>query len=162
MSSSATNQNLFHYSNLQLNRSQVVLIFTEWNEFIIEKLMEGAKRVLDHFPQIEIHTIQVPGAIEIPYTIQQYHQHKKADAYIALGCVIKGETPHFDYVCKSVTEGITHLNVHLESPTIFGVLTVNNEQEALDRCGGIHGHKGEEAAIAAIKLMAWKQSLFIN
>jgi 6,7-dimethyl-8-ribityllumazine synthase len=73
--------------------------------------------------------------------------------------VIRGETPHFDVVCKSVTEGITHLNLTLNSPVIFGVLTVNNEEQAYDRLGGKHGHKGEESAIAALKMMAFKNSL---
>jgi len=74
-------------------------------------------------------------------------------AYIALGCVIRGETPHFDYVCRMVADGILHLNLHLPVPTIFGVLTVNTVEQALDRLGGKHGHKGEEAAITAYKMI---------
>ena len=74
--------------------------------------------------------------------------------FIALGCVIKGDTPHFEYVCQSVTAGISHLNMHLPVPVIFGVLTVNNQQQALERIGGKHGHKGEESAITALKMVS--------
>ena len=80
----------------------------------------------------------------------------KADAFIALGCVVRGGTPHFDYVCKAVTEGVVQLNLLLPVPTIFGVLTVDNEEQAKERIGGRHGHKGEEAAITAIKMINLK------
>lgn len=150
---------LLNYSNLQIPSSQVVLIYTEWNTEIISELRKGAKKILHEFPQIQIQEIQVPGAVEIPFTIAQYHRTQPADAYITLGCVIKGETPHFEYVCKSVVEGITQLNITIESPIIFGVLTVNTEQQAFDRLGGKHGHKGEESAIAALKMLNFKNSL---
>ena len=82
------------------------------------------------------------------------------DAIIALGCVIRGGTPHFDYVCRAVTDGINELNLHLPVPVIFGVLTVDDVQQAKDRIGGVHGHKGEESAITALKMIAlmrkWK------
>ncbi len=159
MASSQENSILLQYSNLQISSSQVVLVYTEWNTEIIAELLSGAKKILAEFPQITVHEIQVPGAIEIPFAISQYHTHKPADAYIALGCVIRGETPHFDYVCQSVVAGITQLNLTLNSPVIFGVLTVNNESQALDRLGGKHGHKGEESAIAAVKMMVLKNSL---
>ena len=82
-----------------------------------------------------------------------------ADAYIAFACVIRGDTPHFDYVCQSITQGITTLNIQLPAPVIYGVLTVNTEAQALERIGGQHGHKGEEAAITALKMIAAKRSL---
>ena len=85
-------------------------------------------------------------------------EKNKADAFIALGCVIKGDTPHFDYVCKAVTDGVTQLNLSLPVPTIFGVLTVNTEEQANERIGGKHGHKGEEAAVTALKMIALNQS----
>jgi 6,7-dimethyl-8-ribityllumazine synthase len=78
--------------------------------------------------------------------------------FIALGCVIKGDTPHFEYVCQSVTQGITQLNTSLPVPVIFGVLTVNTQEQADERLGGIHGHKGKEAAIAAIKMIQMVKS----
>ena len=102
-------------------------------------------------------SIVVPGAVEIPFAIKQRAldvRNGKPDAIIALGCVIKGDTPHFDYVCQSVTQGVTQLNLMLDRPVIFGVLTVNNEAQAMERIGGSHGHKGEEAAITAIKMIS--------
>lgn len=80
-------------------------------------------------------------------------------AFIALGCVIRGDTPHFDYVCKAVTDGILQLNLLLPVPTVFGILTVDNQQQANERIGGKHGHKGEEAAITALKMIALQNSL---
>ena len=159
MASSQENSILTDYSNLQIQSSQVVLVYTEWNAAIIDALRAGVKKILSQFPQVVIHEIQVPGAVEIPFAVAQYQSHIGADAYITLGCVIKGETPHFDFVCKSVTEGVTQLNITLGSPVIFGVLTVNNEEQAWDRLGGKHGHKGEESAIAALKMMAFKNSI---
>ena len=84
---------------------------------------------------------------------------QKADAFIALGTVIRGDTPHFDYVCKFVTDGILSLNMVLDAPSIFGVLTVNDEQQAAERIGGTHGNKGEEAAVTAIKMIALNRKL---
>ena len=81
------------------------------------------------------------------------------DAIICLGCIIKGETPHFEYICQGVTAGITHLNVKYDIPFIFGVLTTENMQQALDRAGGKHGNKGDEAAITAIKMVALRRNL---
>jgi 6,7-dimethyl-8-ribityllumazine synthase len=132
----------------------IVIVKTEWNHLIADKLESGVKRILKEY-NIAFKTISVPGAVEIPFIIKQDYSYckKKPDAYITLGAVIKGETPHFDYVCKMVTEGISLLNMSMDVPVIFGVLTVNNQQEAKDRIGGIHGHKGEEAAITAIKMI---------
>ena len=79
----------------------------------------------------------------------------KVDAFIALGCVIRGDTPHFDYVCKAATDGVLQLNLTLPVPTIFGVLTVDIPSQAMDRLGGKHGHKGEEAAMTALKMISW-------
>jgi 6,7-dimethyl-8-ribityllumazine synthase len=81
------------------------------------------------------------------------------DAYIVLGAVIQGDTPHFDYVCKGVTDGIMQLNLQIDVPVIFGVLTVLNEQQAIERIGGIHGHKGEEAAITALKMIQLNRAI---
>jgi 6,7-dimethyl-8-ribityllumazine synthase len=153
------NTNLYQTDNLQVPTSQVVLIYTEWNESIIQALMDGAQRILSAYSQVTVKSYQVPGAVEIPFAISECHRTLHADAYIAFGCVIRGETPHFDYVCDSVTQGITQLNVTIESPTIFGILTVNNEEQALERIGGKHGHKGEEAAIAALKMISLKNKL---
>ncbi|MEO8174330.1 MAG: 6,7-dimethyl-8-ribityllumazine synthase, partial [Sediminibacterium sp.] len=106
-------------------------------------------------------TLTVPGAFEIPFTVKTHYAYAATlpDAYIVLGTVIRGDTPHFDYVCKAVTDGVVQLNLSLDVPVIFGVLTVDNEQQALERIGGKHGHKGEEAAITAIKMIALNRKL---
>lgn len=132
----------------------IILIKTEWNAPIVDKLEEGAATLL-RANGIEYKTLIVPGAVEIPFAIKAYanSNQRKADAFIAFGAVIKGDTPHFDFVCKLVTEGILQLNLQLSSPVIMGVLTVNTPLQAEERTGGIHGHKGEEAAIAAIKMI---------
>jgi len=139
----------------------VVLIKTEWNAAIVDELEKGCRTVLERHNTKKIVTITVPGAVEIPFTIRNYwkagSRKKRPDAFIALACVIRGETPHFDYVCKSVTEGVLQLNLSLPVPTIFGVLTVDNEEQAKARAGGKKGHKGEEAALTALKMINLKK-----
>jgi len=137
----------------------VVIVKTEWNSNIVDALEKGAIEVFEA-KNVSYKTIIVPGAFEIPFAVKSYQSiaEKKADAFVAFGTVIRGDTPHFDYVCKAVTDGIVALNLQLEVPVIFGILTVDNEQQAIERVGGVHGHKGEEAAIAAIKMIALKDS----
>lgn len=132
----------------------VLLVKTEWNASIVDELENGCIRIFQE-NNIRFQTIIVPGAVEIPFAIQQHIQssNNQPDAYIALGTVIRGDTPHFEYVCKYVTEGILQLNLTHNKPVIFGVLTVENNQQAVERIGGKHGHKGEEAAITAIKMI---------
>ena len=143
----------------QLKDALVVLVKTEWNAEIINELENGCIRILrDH--GIRSKTLVVPGAIEIPFAINQYATANNDHcAFIALGCVIKGGTPHFDYVCQSITYGVTQLNLKLDVPVIFGVLTVDNLEQAKERTGGTHGHKGEEAAITALKMMVLNRQL---
>lgn len=138
----------------------VIIVKTEWNADIIDRLEEGCKKVLEA-NGVDSKIFLVPGAFEIPYTIKMLDvfSDQKPDAYIALGTVIRGDTPHFDYVCKGITDGVMQLNLSLDVPVIFGVLTVDNEQQALERIGGIHGHKGEEAAITALKMIALIRSI---
>ncbi len=136
----------------------VVIVRTEWNSEIVDKLEEGCKQKLSESGVENIIILNIPGAVEIPFSIKHCwenlkHKEIKPDAFIALGTVIQGDTPHFDYVCKMVADGILQLNLTLPVPTIFGVLTVNTKQQALDRIGGKDGHKGEEAADAAIKMI---------
>ena len=144
----------------QLAGAFIVLVKTEWNNAIVDQLEKGCVEVLQKNKVKKIETVTVPGAVEIPFGIKSFWDNigkkKKPDAFIALGCVIRGGTPHFDYVCKAVTDGVVQLNLILPVPTIFGVLTVDNEAQALDRTGGHHGHKGEEAAATALKMIALK------
>ena len=136
----------------------IVLVKTEWNAAIVDQLERGCIAELEKHAVKKFVVITVPGAFEIPFAIKSYWdnsgKNKKPDAFIALGCVIKGDTPHFDYVCRAVTDGVLQLNFSLPVPTIFGVLTVDNEQQAIERIGGKHGHKGEEAGITALKMIA--------
>lgn len=138
----------------------VVIIKTEWNSTIINALEKGAKKVLKA-ATVSVKTLVVPGAFELPFAVKQHYAYSKRtpDAYIVLGAVIQGDTPHFDYVCKGVTDGIMQLNLQIDVPVIFGVLTVLNEQQAIERIGGIHGHKGEEAAITALKMIQLNRSI---
>jgi 6,7-dimethyl-8-ribityllumazine synthase len=138
----------------------VVIVKTEWNAHIIDRLEAGCIKVLAE-NGVQSTTVVVPGAFEIPFAIKMLHANSQqpADAYIALGTVIRGDTPHFDYVCKGITDGVMQLNLTLDVPTIFGVLTVENEQQAEERIGGVHGHKGEEAATTAIKMIGLKRSI---
>lgn len=138
----------------------VVIVKTEWNAAIVNKLEAGVKKVFKSIG-VKSKTITVPGAVEIPFAVKQQFAYAKQapDAFITLGAVIQGDTPHFDYVCKLVTDGVLQLNLMLDVPVIFGVLTVNNEQQAIDRIGGIHGNKGEEAAITAIKMIKLNRSI---
>ncbi|HPH22676.1 MAG TPA: 6,7-dimethyl-8-ribityllumazine synthase [Chitinophagaceae bacterium] len=138
----------------------VVIVKTEWNSAIVNKLETGAKKVLKA-ANVTTKTITVPGAVEIPFAVKQHYTYSSIvpSAYIVLGTVIQGDTPHFDYVCKLVTDGVLQLNLSLDVPVIFGVLTVLNQTQAIERIGGIHGHKGEEAAITALKMIQLNQQL---
>lgn len=138
----------------------VVIIKTTWNADIVNALEKGAVKVLKE-QGVKYKVITVPGAVEIPFAVKNHYAYAGTmpDAYITLGTVIQGDTPHFDYVCKAVTDGVMQLNLTIDVPVIFGVLTVLNKQQAKERIGGIHGHKGEEAAITALNMIALNNTL---
>ncbi len=140
----------------------IVLVKTDWNAAITDQLERGCIAELEKSQVKKTVVLIVPGAVEIPFAIKSYWDHcgkkERPDAFIALGCVIKGDTPHFDYVCRAVTDGVGQLNLSLPVPTIFGVLTVNTEEQAMERIGGKHGHKGEEAALTALKMISLVES----
>jgi 6,7-dimethyl-8-ribityllumazine synthase len=145
----------------KVKNASVVVIRTEWNAGITDELFEGCRKILVR-EKIECLDFRVPGAFEIPFAIKKYWEQsgkKKPDAFIALGCVIRGDTPHFEYVCRSVADGVSALNLQLPVPVIFGVLTVDNIEQAKERIGGVHGHKGEEAADAALKMISYSRFL---
>lgn len=158
------NSNLYHLDTGVLPEDAcIVIVRTEWNAAIIDKLQEGCIKVLQQYGSIASKVITVPGAFEVPFGIMSYwnamqNNPIKPAAFIALACVIRGDTPHFDYVCKGITDGVVQLNLTLPVPTIFGVLTVENEAQAMERIGGKHGHKGEEAAITALKMIGLQRS----
>lgn len=129
---------------------------SEWNEEITAALLEGTMNTLKKHGVKEenIYIKAVPGSFELPYGARIVAENSSPDAVVCLGCVIRGETSHFDYICQGVTKGITELNLDYDIPFIFGVLTTENQQQALDRAGGKHGNKGDEAAVTALKMAA--------
>ena len=133
---------------------RVAIIAAEWNSKITDRLTAGCVETLKKHGVEEdmIDIFRVPGTVELTFGASAVIETGAFDAVIVFGCVIRGETPHFDYVCHSVTQGITHLNSECDIPVIFGVLTVDNEQQAIDRIGGKAGHKGVEAAETALKM----------
>ncbi len=153
------NKNLSEYNKADLiNASslKIGLVVSEWNDKITNGLFQGAYDVLiDCCAKPEnIVRWNVPGSFELIFGSKKMLQTQQFDAVIAIGCVIQGETKHFDFVCEGVTQGIKDLNIAYDVPTIFCVLTDNTEQQSIDRSGGIHGNKGTEAAVAALKMIA--------
>ena len=130
------------------------IVVAEWNPEITGALLEGAVNTLQKHGAIpeNIHVKTVPGSFELIYGAHQMTLRGMYDAIIILGCVIRGETPHFDYICQGVTAGIARLNTTSEIPIIYGLLTTENLQQAKDRSGGKLGNKGDECAIDAIKM----------
>ena len=130
------------------------IVVSEWNPEITGALLEGAVNTLEKHGAIpeNIHVKTVPGSFELIYGAHQMVLNGGYDALIVLGSVIKGDTPHFDYICQGVTTGIARLNTTSEIPIIYGLLTNDNLQQALDRAGGKLGNKGDECAVDAIKM----------
>ena len=133
---------------------RVAIVCAEWNANVTEKLLEGACDALEKngVRSENILVARVPGTFELTFGAQQMAETYEPDAVIELVCVVRGDTPHFDYVCQGVTIGITKLNTMFGIPFIFGVLTTDTMQQSLDRAGGVHGNNGVEAAITAIKM----------
>jgi 6,7-dimethyl-8-ribityllumazine synthase len=130
------------------------IVVSEWNTEITGALLDGAVKTLEKYGALpeNIHVKTVPGSFELIYGAHQMTLNGSYDAIIILGSVIRGETPHFDYICQGVTYGIASLNATSEIPIIYGLLTTDNMEQAKDRCGGKFGNKGNECAIDAIKM----------
>ncbi len=153
-------KNLSEYSNKNtggVKDKQFGIVVAEWNETITESLLEAAiETLLEQGAKrnnIKIH--YVPGTFELSLGAQFLAQQDVIDAVISLGCVIQGETRHFDFICDAVAQGITSVALKYNKPVVFGVLTTDTMQQALDRAGGKHGNKGEEAAITAVKMLGF-------
>jgi 6,7-dimethyl-8-ribityllumazine synthase len=133
--------------------AKVAIVTANWNHRFTYLLRDGALQTLTQLGihQKDILSFEVPGAFELPLAAARILN--QVDAVICIGCVIKGDTPHFDYICQGVTNGIMQLNLSFLKPVIFGVLTVDTEEQAQERCGGIHGNKGIEAAATCIKML---------
>lgn len=130
------------------------IVVSEWNKDITQALLEGALKTLlnNGVEEKDIYIQYVPGSYELPFGAAKLLDKKRFDAVICLGCVVQGETRHFDFICDAVANGIMHVSLKNEIPVIFGVLTTNNQEQAIDRSGGKHGNKGVEAAITALKM----------
>ena len=130
------------------------IVVAEWNMDVNTKLLQGAVETLQKHGVLEKNIIinYVPGSFELTYGARVMAENYDVDAIIVIGTVIQGETPHFTYICQSVSYGVTELNLSYDLPFIFGLLTVNTKEQAMDRAGGKYGNKGVEAAITAIKM----------
>lgn len=137
-----------------LGRQRYAIVVADWNSDITYPMMLGAVETLTkHGVSVDnIDVLHVPGAVELTYGAAHIMKEERIDAIIVIGCVIQGDTPHFDYVCQSVTQGVATLNAQGKVPVIFSVLTVLDKQQALDRCGGKLGNKGIEGAVTAIHM----------
>ncbi|HEX4045265.1 MAG TPA: 6,7-dimethyl-8-ribityllumazine synthase [Gammaproteobacteria bacterium] len=137
---------------------QFAIVVSEYNANITEKLLAGALSRLKSkgINENAIVITKVPGAVEIPLTAQRLAKTKKYQAIICLGAVIRGDTDHYDYVCQQVSYGCQRVMLDFDTPVIFGILTTHTEEQAEDRVGGTGGHKGEEAADAALQMVTLK------
>lgn len=152
------NKNLSNYDKNTIPNAKDFrfgIVVSEWNDHITNGLYSGAEAALLDCGALRENIIRwdVPGSFELIYGAKKMMQTQNVDCVITIGCVIKGETMHFEFVCEGVTQGIKDLNVQGDVPVIFCLLTDNNEQQSIDRSGGLHGNKGTEAAIAAIKMV---------
>ena len=143
------------------NKMRFGIVVSDWNREVTWSLLEGAVSTLEKHGAALTNIVikHVPGSLELTLGAQLLAEDDDLDAILCLGCVIQGETPHFTYICQGVTQGITQLNMEYNMPFIFGVLTTSTQQQAIDRAGGIHGNKGDEAAVTAIKMAALQRDM---
>jgi 6,7-dimethyl-8-ribityllumazine synthase len=156
-------KNLSDYETCKIpsgEQMKIGIVVAEWNPEVTNSLADAAVNTLLKFGVKEnnIKLKYVPGSFELPLAAQFLAEQDDIDGVICLGCVIQGETRHFDYICQGVTQGIMDLNLKFNKPVIFGVLTTNDQDQAVARAGGKHGNKGDEAAIAALKMIELKRN----
>lgn len=137
------------------------IVVSDWNKDVTQALLDGAVNTLKKHGAIEENIVisHVPGSFELTLGAQWLAEYDDLDGVICIGCVIQGETPHFTFICQSVTQGITQLNLDYNIPFIFAVLTTLNHQQALERAGGKHGNKGNEAAVTAIRMATLQRQI---
>lgn len=142
-----------------LRKAKIAIVAAEWNSEITKALCEGAKKALATagVRAKNIRTVWVPGSFELPLAALWEAEKKDVDAVVCIGCVIQGDTPHFDYVCQGVTQGIMEVSLRTRKPVAFGVLTTLNHKQAADRAGGRLGNKGEEAAATVVRMLELKK-----
>jgi 6,7-dimethyl-8-ribityllumazine synthase len=160
MSTALKQESSLTISNGQLNNMRFGIVVSEWNSGITNMLLVGAIDTLlkNGVKKNNIVVKYVPGSFELTCGAQLLAEQKKSDAIICLGCVIQGETKHFDFICDAVANGITNIGIQYKLPVIFGVLTTNNLKQAKDRSGGKYGNKGEESALTAMQMAILKRS----
>ena len=156
--------NLSDYKPLQINDAgsfRIGIVVSEWNDFVTYNLRDGALETLkmEGVKEENIQIFKVPGAFELNYASMQLCKEIKFDSVIAIGCVIRGETPHFDYVCSAVAQGIKDCNILTDVPTIFCVLTDDTKEQSIARSGGNLGNKGIEAAVTALQMIDFKRNI---
>ena len=141
-------------ANLVSNNKKYAIVVARFNHFITDRLLEGCLDTLKRHEvkDEEISIVRVPGVFEIPLAAKKLAKKEDVDVVICLGAVIRGDTPHFDYVCAEVSKGVAHVGLESEKPVIFGVVTTDNVDQAVQRAGVKSGNKGAEAAISAIEM----------
>ncbi|MBN1989545.1 MAG: 6,7-dimethyl-8-ribityllumazine synthase [Bacteroidales bacterium] len=159
-----TLKNLSSYNPNEITSAKKMkfgIVVSDWNAEVTHALLKGAlETLISHGAKEEnILVKHVPGSFELTLGAQFMAEYGDLDGVICLGCVIQGETRHFDFICQGVTHGITELNMNYNIPFVFGLLTTNNQEQALDRAGGKHGNKGVEAAVTAIKMAALQKEM---
>ncbi|WP_221389600.1 6,7-dimethyl-8-ribityllumazine synthase [Dyadobacter sp. NIV53] len=162
MSSADKNLSVFITDGLpDISKKKFAILVAEWNSEVTEKLFDGAYQTLLQYGASaeNIERGNVPGSFELTLGAHWFAQRYDIDAVIALGVVIQGETKHNDYINHAVAQGITNVSIQHSKPVIFGVLTPNTMEQALDRAGGVHGNKGDEAAMTAIKMIGLKETI---
>lgn len=156
--------NLSEYKELNISNIEtfkVAIVVADWNAFITENLLKGCEETLlkEGVKQENIKIVRVPGAFELSYASMQLCKSQKYDAVVAIGCVIRGETSHFDFVCSGVTQGITLCNTQTDTPTIFCLLTDDHKEQSIARSGGSLGNKGIEAGVTALKMIDLRRQM---
>jgi len=158
MASSEKNLSNYSTGNISdISGKRFGIVVSEWNEEVTEALFQGAYTTLLQHGASKANIVRrnVPGSFELSLGSQWLASDANIDAVICLGCVIQGETKHFDFICQAVANGITEVGLKFNKPVIFGVLTTDNKKQALERAGGKHGNKGDEAAATAIKMLGF-------
>ncbi len=158
-------KNLSDYKKTKLiikEETEIGIIVSEWNEEVTDALAQGAIKTLQEngVKSENIRVKYVPGTFELALGAQWMIEYTDVEAVLCLGCVIQGETRHFDFICDAAANAITKVGLDYHVPVIFGVLTTDNQQQAIDRSGGKHGNKGDEAAITALKMISLENTLF--
>lgn len=156
--------NLSDYKPLNISNAdsfRIGIVVSEWNDFVTHNLRDGALEILktEGVKEENIKIYKVPGAFELNFASMQLCKEGVFDAVIAIGCVIRGETPHFDYVCSAVAQGIKDCNILTDVPTIFCLLTDDSKEQSIARSGGNLGNKGVEAAVTALQMIDFKKNL---